>query len=117
MSLKNNERINEYRIMWIFVMFDLPTETAQERKDDAAFRKNLIKDGFNMFQYSIYVRHCASKENKDVHAKRIKAMLPQYGQVVILSLTDKQFGDICVYTSVLKKERPSLKTGDQLELF
>ena len=51
------ERLNEYRIMWILVLFDLPTETKKERKAAADFRKHLIEDGFTMFQFSIYVRH------------------------------------------------------------
>lgn len=33
------ERFNEYRVMWVLVFFDLPTGTATERKDAAAFRK------------------------------------------------------------------------------
>lgn len=32
-----------YRFMRILVMFDLPTETSEERRDYRKFRKNLIK--------------------------------------------------------------------------
>ena len=39
-------RLNEYRIMWIFVLFDLPTETKKEKRAHAQFRKDLLKDGF-----------------------------------------------------------------------
>ena len=53
------DRLSEYRIMWVLVLFDLPTETKKEKKAYADFRKNLQKDGFTMFQFSIYVRHCA----------------------------------------------------------
>lgn len=51
------DRFSEYRIMWVLVFFDLPTETKKEKKAYADFRKNLQKDGFTMFQFSIYVRH------------------------------------------------------------
>ena len=44
------DRFNEYRIMWVLVLFDLPTETKKEKKAYADFRKNLQKDGFTMFQ-------------------------------------------------------------------
>ena len=47
-----------------------------------------------MFQFSIYVRHCASSENADVHIKRVKSFLPEYGKVGIMCITDKQFGNI-----------------------
>ena len=59
------DRFSEYRIMWVLVLFDLPTDTKKDKKAYADFRKNLQKDGFTMFQFSIYVRHCASSENAD----------------------------------------------------
>ena len=59
--------------MWILVLFDLPTETKKDKKAYTDFHKNLQKDGFTMFQFSIYVRHCASSENAAVHIKRVKS--------------------------------------------
>ena len=75
------DRFSEYRVMWILVLFDLPTETKKDKKAYADFRKNLQRDGFTMFQFSIYVRHCASSENAAVHIKRVKSFLPEFGQV------------------------------------
>ena len=49
------ERFSEYRIMWVLVLFDLPTDTKKNKKAYVDFRKNLQKDGFTMFQFSIYV--------------------------------------------------------------
>ena len=86
------KRLSEYRIMWVFVFFDLPTSTPKERKAATSFRQELLKDGFTMFQYSIYMRHCASMELAQTHVRRVKAMLPDEGEVVIMTLTDKQFG-------------------------
>lgn len=89
-------RFSEYRIMWVLVLFDLPTETKKDKKAYADFRKNLQKDGFTMFQFSIYVRHCPSSENADVHIRRVKSFLPDYGKVGIMCITDKQFSNINV---------------------
>lgn len=75
------DRISSYQLMWILIMFDLPTETKKQRKAATDFRKSLIADGFTMFQFSIYVRNCASRENTDVHVKRIKNSLPEEGKV------------------------------------
>ncbi len=109
------ERFSAYRIMWVLVLFDLPTETKKERKAYADFRKKLLSDGFTMFQFSIYIRHCPSAENADVHIKRVKSALPEYGQVGILRITDKQFGDIEIYQS--QKKVSALSPVQQLELF
>lgn len=109
------ERFSEYRVMWILVFFDLPTETKKDRKVYADFRKRIMADGFTMFQFSIYVRHCASRENAEVHVKRIKNILPEKGQIGILCITDKQFGDIELFYG--KKEEKVTTPYQQLELF
>jgi CRISPR-associated protein Cas2 len=109
------ERLNAYRIMWTLVMYDLPTETKKERKMAARFRKDLIQDGFNMFQFSMYLRHSASSENAEVHKRRVKSILPELGKVGILQITDKQFGQIELFYGAKAQEMP--KIPQQLELF
>ena len=99
----------------MLVLFDLPTETKKEKKAYADFRKNLQKDGFTMFQFSIYVRHCGSSENAAVHIKRVKSFLPEFGHVGIMCITDKQFGDIELFYG--KKVQDVNTPGQQLELF
>lgn len=94
------DRFSEYRIMWVLILFDLPTDTKKEKKAYVDFRKNLQRDGFTMFQFSIYVRHCASSENADVHIKRVKSFLPEYGKVGIMCITDKQFGNIELFYGI-----------------
>lgn len=115
MEKETQIKLNEYRVMWILVFFDLPTETKKERKIYAQFRKELLKDGFSMFQFSIYVRHCASRENKDVHIKRLKRILPDAGHIGILSITDKQFGQMEIFYG--KKKDNGFIEPAQLELF
>lgn len=108
-------RLNAYRIMWVFVFFDLPTETKRDRKVASGFRKKLLKDGFTMSQFSIYMRHCPSKENADVHIKRVKNSLPAYGKVNILKITDKQFGQMENFYG--RKPASIQPPVQQLELF
>ena len=108
-------RFNEYRILWILVLFDLPTETKKDRKLYAKFRKEIMADGFAMFQFSIYLRHCSSRENADVHIARVKKLLPPKGNVGILTVTDKQFGMMELFYGKEQKDLPN--TPQQLELF
>lgn len=115
MSNKNQTRLNAYRVMWLFVFFDLPVETKKERKAAARFRKDIMKDGFTMMQFSVYIRHCASAENADVHFKRVNKIIPEKGQVSILRITDKQYSEIKNYWGI--KEKPLSAPPQQLELF
>ncbi|MFN8265950.1 MAG: CRISPR-associated endonuclease Cas2 [Chitinophagaceae bacterium] len=101
--------------MWLFVFFDLPVETKKERKEAARFRKDLLKDGFNMMQFSVYSRHCASDESAGVHIKRTKEKVPEKGQVSILKVTDKQYGDIInIWGAKIKPHAPG---PTQMEMF
>ena len=110
-----SDRLNAYRIMWVLVFFDLPTDTKLERKTASKFRKEILKDGFTMFQFSIYLRHCASMENAEVHKKRVKKLLPEKGHIGIMTITDKQFGMMEIFQG--KKEAPPKEIPQQLELF
>lgn len=107
--------VSGYRAVWIFAMFDLPVDTAKAKKQYVQFRKRLLRDGFTMVQYSIYVRHCASEENAQVHHKRVKAFLPPEGEVRLLQVTDKQFGRMETFWG--KQRKPMPKPPRQLELF
>lgn len=109
------ERLNAYRIMWVLVFFDLPTDTKKDRKNYALFRKKIRADGFQMFQFSIYLRHCSSRENADVHIRRVKNILPPKGHVGIMCVTDKQFGMMEIFRGHELVQNP--ETVQQLELF
>lgn len=101
--------------MWVVVLFDLPTDTKEARKQYSNFRKDLLEDGFSMMQYSVYMRHSASDENAQVHVKRIKAKLPADGEVRIMKITDKQFGYIEVFYG--KKRQLFEQAPEQLQFF
>lgn len=101
--------------MWLFVFFDLPVITKKERKVASQFRLFLEKQGFMMMQFSVYIRHCGSKEAAQVHTRRIKSMIPVSGKVSILMITDKQFSDILNFVG--RNPQKSLDGPVQLEFF
>jgi CRISPR-associated protein Cas2 len=101
--------------VWVIVLFDLPTDTKEARKQYQTFRKHLLEDGFIMMQYSVYMRHSASDENAQVHAKRVKSRLPPDGEVRIVKITDKQFGRIEIFYG--KKRKKIELPPEQLSLF
>lgn len=108
-------RLNAYRIMWLFVMFDLPTLTKVDKKNSARFRKDLEKDGFIMHQWSVYIRYCASLESAKLHVKRVRSFTPPKGLVSILTITDKQYADIINIWGAIEKKKPEMPM--QLEIF
>ena len=101
--------------MWVMVFYDLPMDTKSLVKAATKFRKNLEKDGFNLFQFSIYIRHCESRENAQVHINRVKSMMPKYGSIALMTVTDKQFGTIELFNDHKAKDLPDQPL--QLSLF
>ena len=101
--------------MWLVAMFDLPVDTKEARKRYAQFRKDLLKDGFAMMQFSVYIRHCASEENADVHVARVERALPPDGEVRVMAITDKQFERMRVFWGRMRK--PTEAAPPQMELF
>ena len=72
--------------MRILVMFDLPTETSEEKRSYRKFRKNLIKNGFIMMQESVYVKLALNQGSADLVVKNIRRFCPEKGLVQILQV-------------------------------
>lgn len=87
-----------YRYMRTLLFFDLPTLTASERKAAAMFRKALLKDGFLMLQESVYCKLSLNGTAADNVRERVKKYLPKEGNVIMLTITEKQFEnmDLCL---------------------
>lgn len=77
--------------MRVLVFFDLPTITAEDRRNYRAFRKCLIKNGFIMLQESVYTKMITSPTvEKSVHNLLINNK-PHSGLVQALMVTESQF--------------------------
>lgn len=109
---QKKEYVNRRKLMWMMVMFDLPTETHSQRKSAAKF---LLDEGFEMVQFSVYVQFTGTWESSQKFIRAIKKNNPQYGDVNILFFTDKQFSNIIHIENRVDK---SLKEEPkQFELF
>lgn len=107
--------LNGYRLMWVMVLFDLPVGTKRERKQATDFRKFLLDQGFEMSQYSVYLRFCAGREQADTLARRVGQNLPDGGNVNILFFTDKQYENIVSYSK--RKRNAAYENPEQYTLF
>jgi len=107
--------LSGYRIMWMMVLFDLPTLTKRERKAAATFRKFLLDQGFEMSQLSVYMRHCVGKEQSESLTRRIEKAAPDTGKIHIVFITDKQYETILCFDG--RARLPSRKNPEQYVLF
>ena len=107
--------VGAYEAVWLFVGFDLPTLTTEDKRRATRFRNSLLDLGFQMFQLSFYSYYFTSKTQADSVASRIEGLVPPNGCVSIFFITDKQFGQIELFYG--KKPQGVNTPGQQLELF
>src|ERR1700741_836043 len=110
-----NPPLSGYRFMWLLVMFDLPVGTQAERRAATGFRQWLLDRGYEMSQFSIYMRFCAGKEQADRRVREIAKARPSKGSVHVLAVTDRQFEQMVVFRGTKRGRGPQVP--EQLALF
>lgn len=100
----------KYKIMRMICMFDLPVGTSREQRIYRTFRKNLIKEGFIMMQYSVYIRTCPNRDYCHRLEKRIQKFMPEKGNVRTLVITEKQYDDMKIFVGSKNETEKSIGT-------
>lgn len=77
--------------MRTLLFFDLPTITNKDKKNYRDFVKQIKKIGFYMIQESVYVKMSINQKAVENTKQKIKNILPDKGNIVLLSITEKQF--------------------------
>jgi CRISPR-associated protein Cas2 len=80
--------------MRMLVFFDLPVVTKADRRAYTVFRRFLIKDGYDMIQFSVYGRIINGADGQEKHMKRLISNLPSQGSIRVLTVTEKQFASM-----------------------
>jgi len=104
-----------FRVMWLMVMFDLPVTEKEQRKEATQFRNRLLDLGFEMIQFSVYMRFCSGQSKVMTYEKRIESFLPENGKVQIITFTDKQY--TLIRSFVGQSKSVSKKAPEQFALF
>lgn len=83
-----------YEVMRLLCFFDLPMETEQEKRAYRRFRKELLSNGFEMLQFSVYYRTCPNRSFASKFYKKMRNVKLPYGNVRLLAVTEKQFSEM-----------------------
>ena len=90
--------------MRTLIMFDLPVETAVQRKNYRKFVKFLKKQGFILFQESIYVKLSINESAVKNLKATIEKNVPSEGNVSMLTVTEKQFASMSYLVGEFKTD-------------
>ena len=103
-----------YRYMIMLLMFDLPTDTQEDKKAYRKFRKFLLSEGFIMHQYSVYSKLLLNGTARQAMENRLNKNNPKRGHITLLTVTEKQFAGM-VYLHGARND--SLANSDNRIIF
>jgi CRISPR-associated protein Cas2 len=107
--------MSAFRIMWLMIMFDLPTKTRKQKRQYHWFHNELEKEGYKMIQYSIYAKIFNSSESANLGKNRIKEFVDKNvknGNIRMIQFTDKQFANM----EVIIGEQPKEEKEEMVQL-
>ena len=100
-------KISDYRKMRAAVLFDLPSVEKKDISNNQKFIKKLKKIGFYMLQFSVYTKVLINQSEYDRIIKKVKQIIPNKGNIIILKLTDKQYNEM-IYLNGEKNKYDSI---------
>jgi CRISPR-associated protein Cas2 len=107
----------KFKMGWLVVAFDLPVVRPQQRKEATRFRKFLLNDGYQMVQWSVYVRACVSFARQQTHLDRLKENLPPEGSVRAIFVTRAQWERSFIIHGSPASEHEAEPLPEQIQLW
>ncbi|MFK7161814.1 CRISPR-associated endonuclease Cas2 [Marinospirillum sp. MEB164] len=101
--------------MRLLVFFDLPTTSAAAKRAYVLFRRFLLKDGYDMLQWSVYGRVVNGFDDMETHLNRLNMNLPPEGSVRCLTVSEKQFAAMKLLVGPPRKQEKKV-SAQQLVL-
>ncbi len=80
-----------FKFMRLILFFDLPTLTNKNLKDYRNFIKNIKRNGFYMYQQSVYVKLCLNDNVAETTIKFLNEIKPDNGLISLLKLSENEF--------------------------
>ena len=77
--------------MRILVLFDLPVESLENKRDYRKFHKFLVTSGFLMLQESVYCKLALNQTVAQAVMSSVRKERPSEGNVKMMIITEKQF--------------------------
>lgn len=83
--------MNEIKYMRLILFFDLPSKEDYEKRNYCLFHNALIKNGYIMMQFSVYIKATNSNSKIKREIEKIRKHIPKAGNIRIISITEKQY--------------------------
>ena len=88
----------------------------EDKKVYSIFRKNILKLGFYMVQYSVYTKVLQNESSYSQLCSRVKTIVPDKGHIIIFKITEKQFSEM-IYLTGIQNKFETIVGGNELVIF
>lgn len=102
--------------MRLILLFDLPMVTKKEIRIYNKFRKQLIKNGYIMMQFSVYCKLFANREAAIKHIDMLRKIVPKEGQIRLMLVTEKQYSKIEVIVGGKSNQEKKISSESFIKL-
>jgi CRISPR-associated protein Cas2 len=100
---------------WLIVMFDLPVTEKEQQRTAQRFRKDLLDQGFQMLQASVYAKYGVTLEKVEQYQQRVHAVVPPWGSVIAMFITNQQWAKAEYLTGKIDlKSHKRASAGDEV---
>ncbi len=100
-----------FRFMRILVFFDLPVVKKDDLRHYTEFRRFLIKEGYDMIQFSVYSRLCNGYDSVERHLNLLKVNTPHKGSIRAMVITESQFVKMEILVGEKTKKEKKINTN------
>jgi CRISPR-associated protein Cas2 len=101
--------------VWAITAFDLPTGTAEERRDANRYRNHLIRLGFARVQLSVYAKYVINGAGFAWLGNQVGAAVPPDGMVRVIPVSDHEWARTLCFEGAIR--RPPEDPPEQLTIF
>lgn len=77
--------------MRLLIMYDLPMTSSLDIHNYSKFHNFIITKGYDMINFSVYVKTCKNLYECNKQVRKLKMILPEHGNIRAIKLTNKQY--------------------------
>lgn len=109
-------KMTSYKEVRILVLYDLPMSDTENRKHYTKFRKEILKLGCYLVQYSVYAKVLKNEIYYNAFITKLKKVMPEKGEVRVIKITEKQYEDM-IFLSGAKNNHEKKVSSNNIVTF
>lgn len=105
-----------YKQVRVLILYDLPMTEIDDKKEYSKFRRDILKLGCYIVQFSVYAKVIKNEIYYKSFIDKLKKILPTKGEIRVIKVTEKQYEDM-MFLNGSKNNYEKRISNDNLVVF